>query len=139
MIYFVTKNNLPKVKNPIKIILSGCESKEDAILLISKKLNGRNSPDLLLGYSLDTLFSVVSDFFIDNWLNWGNVYIYGWGGFSSKNPILAQKILNLIMEAYFLSISSKLQLVEWGELSYEDSNVLLATKEKKPCMYFVLD
>ncbi|MFC0821228.1 hypothetical protein [Moraxella marmotae] len=138
MIHFVKKHNLPKIKKAININLSVCESKEDALLLISKKIRGDSSPDLVTGCSLDALFSVMSDFFIENWLTWDDICICGWGGFSLQHPILSQQILNLIMEAYVSGISSTLRLIEWGDIDYQSSSLLLAVTEKKPCIYVVI-
>ena len=138
MIYFVTKKDLPKIKKAIKINLSDCESKEDAILLISKKIRGTNSPDLANGYSLDALFDVMSDFFMENWLTWGDICIYGWGDFSLQHPMLSQQILSLIMDAYISGISSTLRLIEWGDINYQSSNLLSAVTEKKPFIYVVI-
>lgn len=138
MIYFVTKNQLPKMKKAIKIDLSICESKEDVILLISKKIRGKDSPDLVSGRSLDALFDVVSDFFMENWLVWGDVCIYGWGNFSLRHPMLSQQILILMMKAYISAIESTLRLIEWGDIDYQSSNLLSAVTEKEPFIYVVI-
>lgn len=139
MIYYVEKNNLPKSKKKIIIDFNGCDNKEEAILLIAKKLKGKGSPNLLSGYSLDALFDVLCDFFIENWIIWNEIFIYNWASFSNKNPILSQKLLTLIIEAYIASISGTLRLIESADIRFEDSDLLMALESKKPCIYLVIN
>lgn len=139
MIEILEKNNVPDSKYKIVIDLTSCYDKKEVLIRISSKLKGKNSPSLATGNSLDACFDIVSDYFIENWLKWKDIYVYGWGTFSLKEPIYSQKILSLIMEAYLLSLSSQLQLIEWGDANFLDSNILKSTKEKKPTIYFILN
>lgn len=139
MITFCKKNEVPKSNRKIIIDFQDCSNKEDAILRVSKKLKGRESPNLINGYSFDALFDVLFDFFADNWMQWHDIHIYNWAKFSRANPILSQRILTLIIEAYFANISGEVQMIAWKETNSSIDKLLQATRDKKPNIYLLLD
>lgn len=138
MISFVTKKDLPKNKK-LTLDFQDCDNSRQAILYVSQKLKGSESPNLVGGYSFDALFDVVSDFFMENWLSWKDIHIYNWVIFSKKHPILSQRILTLIIEAYIESIAGELRMVAWGESEFSHEELLQATTDKAPNIYIVLD
>lgn len=139
MITFCKKSELPKSNKKIMIDFQDCSSKENAILCVSQKLKGRESPSLVSGRSFDALFDVVCDFFNENWMNWHDIHIYNWSEFSRKNPILSQQILTLIIEAYLASISSEIQMMIWEETNTSIHQLLEAIRDKKPNIYILLN
>ena len=126
----------PKV---IVIDLMGCESKEDFTLAIGKVLYGSYSPKLVTGKSLDALTDVVSDYLIENWLKWKEVYIIGWKYFTDKHPIFSQYMLSSFVNSYIKSLSGELQLVEWGERNFQDLYLLEALTDARPKFFLVLN
>lgn len=138
MIKFVYKRDLPKSNKKISIRLTDCQNKIEVVGLIGSKLKAKDSP-LICGKSLDALHDVISDYFIENWLKWHDVYIYGWGQFSINNPIFSQKVLTIIMLAYQTSLFAAAQSVHWEESSFHDSGILASLLDKRPCCFLILD
>lgn len=138
MIHFIEDKNIPKSKKKIIIDLTHCNNQRECILLISRKITGKDSPLLQTGNSLDAFFDVLSDYFIENWGEWKDIYIYGWCIFSTSNPILSQKILSLMMESYIVSVSGEIQMIIWNKTTLDNSNILEFLKDKKPNIYLIM-
>lgn len=122
----------------ISIYLSDCQSTTEKVALIGSKLRGKEST-LTNGESLDALHDVISDYFIENWLKWHDIYIYDWGQFSNQEGIFSQKVLNVIIQAYQSSLFGAAQSVHWGDESFDGSGILDALLDKRPQCYLFYD
>lgn len=139
MIYFYRKNETPKSKNKINVNLLKCVHKEDFVKELGNKLCGQSSPKLQTGLSLDALADVVSDYFIENWLKWHDIYIEGWGYFSNKEPIFSQKVLIILTDSYLSSVHGEIKMMLRGKSSFTNEDILSVLTEKMPSIYLILD
>ncbi|ANB92143.1 hypothetical protein MOVS_09370 [Moraxella ovis] len=132
------KKSCQKATKKISIYLSDCQSTTEKVALIGGKLRGKEST-LTNGESLDALHDVISDYFIENWLKWHDIYIYDWGQFSNQEGIFSQKVLNVIIQAYQTSLFGAAQSVHWGDESFDESDILDALLDKRSQCYLFYD
>lgn len=150
MIDFINKNawsedllkSIIKNENPIIIDFNDYEICNEHLILnkLQKYLRASfSTKEEEFGNNLNALKDVVSDFFIENWLKWNNVYILGWGRLTENQPIFTQKILDIILSSYIESIAGKLREIKWKEITFEDAKLLQAIEEFKPKIFLILN
>lgn len=132
------QNQLNSDQNVV-INLKECVSEKDFVLAVAHVLNASFSTKIGLGSNLDALSDVVSDYLNENWLNWKDVYLVGWKRFLEKHPIFSQKMLNTLNDAYLKTISSKLMMINWKEITFHDARLLEALTDSRPRILLILN
>ncbi len=138
-----------KDKNNIIIDLRECSSKREFVLSIGSILRASYSTKVEVGSgisidaeggNLDALSDVMSDWFIENWNNWKDIYIVGWQGFIDKHPVYSQKLALTLTDSYILSITAQMRAVlQWKEEECADMNFLDAMYENPPRVFLIMN
>lgn len=146
MIEFLKKESWDKFgeqwqAEPSKIIIDTreCMAEEDFVLAIGQVLHASYSTPLIGGYSLDALIDVLSDYFIENWRQYKEIYIVGWQRFIGMHPSFSQRTLLSLMDSYIKAIECQHRAVDFGDDTFENLQFLDALTDNRPRIFLVLN
>lgn len=76
------------------------------------------------------------DFYTENWLNWKDVFIVGWGNFANRHPIFLQKVLAILQDCFISCIQGSLRFAnQHNTLETE----ILPLQNKLPQIYIIIE
>ncbi|WP_434354156.1 hypothetical protein VH441_03790 [Psychrobacter sp. HD31] len=124
----------------IIINLKQCKLEDDFLIAIGNNLRASYSTDIQIGKNLDALHDIVSDWFIEQWNNWKDVYIVGWLEFVNKYPVFSQKVLLVLNDSYLTSLTAQMcEVVQWQTMNLKEANFFDAMYESPPNIYLIMN